>query len=244
MGTCNEARGYLNFSMHSDFIPGSSGNRRGFPQKTIESMKPSPRIFVYKMTTDNGGAPCVHNEILSLAICKPKIRGTANAGDWVIGVGGKRLGKGVIYVARVSKAVGVEYYINRKFATRPDCIYRRTGSGELVRKAGAQYHEAPGNRYHDVGSAPKYRRARVLWCKEFRYFGENREPIPVRLREFITSIGRGHRVNLSTAVHKSLVSFIRTVQAKYRKRILGKSIEKPSGSSRCNTDHGSAEVCR
>src|SRR5439155_18861080 len=102
-------RGYLNFSMHSDFIPGSSGNRRGFPQKTIESMKPSPRVFVYKMTTDNGGAPCVANEMLSLAICKPKIRGPANDGDSVIEVGGKRLGKGVIYVACVSKAVGGEY---------------------------------------------------------------------------------------------------------------------------------------
>ena len=207
-------------------------------------MKPSPRIFVYKMTTDNGGAPCVHNGILSLAICKPKIRGTAKAGDWVIGVGGKRLGEGVIYVARVSKTVGVEYYINRKFATRPDCIYRRTGSGELIRKAGAQYHEDPANLYHDVGPPPDHARARVLWCENFRYFGINREAIPERLREFITSIGRGHRVNLSTAVYKSLVSFLRAVQAKHRKRILGKSIEKPSGSSRCNTDHGSAEVCR
>jgi hypothetical protein len=207
-------------------------------------MKSGPRIFVYKMTTDNGGAPCIHKGILSLAICKPKIRVGAAKGDWIIGVGGKRLGDGVIYVARVGEAIGIEYYSRREFATRPDCIYRRTGNGELVRKAIAQYHEAPENLYHDVGSPPNYARAKVLWCDDFRYFGNKREPIPERLREFITSIGRGHRVNLSTVVHRSLRGFIRAIQAKYRNKVIGEPSETPDRSSRCNTDHGSAEVCR
>jgi len=38
-------------------------------------------IFMYKLTTDNGGAPCVENELLSLCICKPKIRMSAKVGD-------------------------------------------------------------------------------------------------------------------------------------------------------------------
>ncbi|HPY31129.1 MAG TPA: hypothetical protein PLT00_12660 [Verrucomicrobiota bacterium] len=51
-------------------------------------MKSKPRIFVYKMTADNGGAPCLMNDLLSLAICKPKIRHKAKVGDWIIGLGG------------------------------------------------------------------------------------------------------------------------------------------------------------
>ena len=37
-------------------------------------MKKPNKIYVYKMTADTGGAPCVYQGILSLAICKPKIR--------------------------------------------------------------------------------------------------------------------------------------------------------------------------
>ena len=40
-----------------------------------------PRIYFYKLTTDNGGAPCVQDNLLSLAICKPMIRMAAQVGD-------------------------------------------------------------------------------------------------------------------------------------------------------------------
>lgn len=33
-----------------------------------------PKIYFYKLTADNGGAPCVQDGLLSLAICKPMIR--------------------------------------------------------------------------------------------------------------------------------------------------------------------------
>ena len=33
-----------------------------------------PKLYIYKMTTDNGGAPCVRDEKLSLAICMPIVR--------------------------------------------------------------------------------------------------------------------------------------------------------------------------
>jgi len=39
------------------------------------------RIYFYKLTTDDGGAPCVQDGLLSLAICKPMIRGTAEVGQ-------------------------------------------------------------------------------------------------------------------------------------------------------------------
>jgi hypothetical protein len=46
-------------------------------------------IYVYKMVADNGGAPCVSNGLLSLAICKPMIRKMAESGSLIFGFGGK-----------------------------------------------------------------------------------------------------------------------------------------------------------
>ena len=64
--------------------------------------KSEPDIFIYKMVTDNGGAPCVFRKLLSLAICKPKIRKSAKKGSLVFGFGGKRYQERLIYIARVT----------------------------------------------------------------------------------------------------------------------------------------------
>ena len=44
--------------------------------------------YVYKLTVDNGGAPCVCAGMLSLAICKPAIRKNAKKGSYVFGFAG------------------------------------------------------------------------------------------------------------------------------------------------------------
>src|SRR5437667_1191593 len=52
-----------------------------------------PRLFSYTITDDTGFAPHVDKEgaYLSLATCKPRIRGAANREDWVMAVSGKEL---------------------------------------------------------------------------------------------------------------------------------------------------------
>ena len=86
---------------------------------------PEPNIYVYKIVADIGGAPCVKNNLLSLAICKPKIRKTAAKGSIVFGFGGKDYEERLIYIAKVTaKLQGDAYYRQRKYARRPDCIYR------------------------------------------------------------------------------------------------------------------------
>jgi hypothetical protein len=93
------------------------------------------KFYFYKMTTDSGGAPCVENGMLSLAICKPSIRRTARDGNIIIGFGGKKLGEKLIYVAKISKVVvtGDYYRDNASYTNRQDCIYRWQGD-ELVFK--------------------------------------------------------------------------------------------------------------
>src|SRR6266699_4199623 len=130
-------------------------------------MKPEPDIFIYKMVADNGGAPCVVRNLLSLAICKPKIRKSAEKGSLIFGFGGKGYDERLIYIARVTdKLEGQAYYQRKEYARRPDCIYRVVGD-RAVRKETARYHFQSDERKKDVGF--HFENGFVLLSKDFRY---------------------------------------------------------------------------
>lgn len=131
------------------------------------------KIYFYKLTVDDNGAPCVTSSLLSLAICKPMIRNTAIKGDIIIGFAANSLhaNNRLIYVARVTeKLVNGDYFKPGKYNRRSDCIYewRR---GRFISRAGAIHHGAPGDLVHDIGKHPNYPRANTLLSSEFCYFG-------------------------------------------------------------------------
>ena len=89
-------------------------------RRYLDDIEPATKIYFYKMTTDNGGAPCVQNGLLSLAICKRMIRRTAKEENIIIGFGGKKnLGEKLIYVAEIEKVEinGVSYFQIRSLKT-------------------------------------------------------------------------------------------------------------------------------
>lgn len=51
------------------------------------------RLYVYVVTHDTGFAPNPFHGYCTLATCKPHIRGRAEAGDWVIGLGSTQNGQ-------------------------------------------------------------------------------------------------------------------------------------------------------
>lgn len=100
--------------------------------------QPSQRFYVYKVVVDNGGAPCVYHNTLSLAICKPVIRRTAKVGDLVIGFGGngEKIRNRLVYIAEITeKSTAGDYYYLAKYEKRPDCIYEWTDDGHLCHQA-------------------------------------------------------------------------------------------------------------
>jgi hypothetical protein len=127
------------------------------------------RIYFYKLTEDNGGAPCVTSDLLSLAICKPMIRKTAKEGDLIFGFGANSLDPDnrldpynrLIYVARVTeKLPDGKYYKDPQFAQRADCIYRciyRVEGDSYEWKPGSLHH-GPDHLGHDLGKCPNYLR--------------------------------------------------------------------------------------
>jgi hypothetical protein len=195
------------------------------------------------MTTDNGGAPCVHRGVLSLALCKPIIRKKASIGSLIFGFGGKRLGGRLIYAARVTgkPELGEEdYYHDPRFRHRPDCIYRDV-NGKPRRIAGAKFHWQSDQTKKDVG--PRFQNAHVLISKNFRYFGgdgttQYRETCPA-LVKMLDRFTQGHRVNHDPAVRKELRRLAKT----FWKNFPPNKPDRPSDadkSRRCNSESPSA----
>jgi hypothetical protein len=170
------------------------------------------KIYFYKLIADNGGAPCVAKGLLSLAICKPMIRRTAEIGNIVIGFAANSLSEDnrLIYVARINeKLINGDYYRPGKYNGRADCIYEWR-NGRFVPRAGALYHGSPGDLVHDLGHHPDYPRANTLFSQEFCYFGASgtdayKKAFPI-VAKAVKTLGRGHRVhhdpNLLTALEK------------------------------------------
>jgi hypothetical protein len=136
------------------------------------------KYWVYKMTYDTSAAPHVRDGVLSLAICKPRIREDAAEGDIIFGISGRsrRVNRGerLIYVAEVTKKLtrSGEYYESAKYRGRWDCIYDRVGE-KLVWRPGSLFHkDDPVALRRDIGPAPLYPRAIALLSDDFRYLGD------------------------------------------------------------------------
>jgi hypothetical protein len=190
-----------------------------------------PRLYVYKLTTDDGGAPCVDGDrVLTLAICKPRIRTTARVGDVVFGFAGKRLSPDnrLIYIARVTSVEeDGDYYENAKYEHRVDRIYIRGDDGRFRVRSDARRHEDGKELARDVGSFPEYDRARVLISEDYRYFGSapgshtaDLSPYP-RLRGLLRTMGRGHRVNHAPELWAELVELLGSAWSDHLPQIVG-----------------------
>src|SRR6266487_1832153 len=157
-------------------------------------------LFSYIMKDDTGFAPCVDPacQYLSLACCKPVIRSVAEATDWILGFGGRRLseksGRDVvgrlIYAARISKVVDFDsYYSNPMFKGRVDNIYH---SVDGMRREWIQTK----NPYHVERKIRHDTKAnRVLISNHFLYFGPSGPKIEEIGNEFskLLKKGPGHK---------------------------------------------------
>ncbi len=169
------------------------------------------RTYLYKLTSDRGGAPCAiepppgSEPLLTLAICKPAIRRTAQPGDRILGITSHSLAHSdgyplgcVIYAAIVQEGVDARDYFDTPFAHRPDCIYefhRQNWKAAHTGRSGL--HRDVRHILKDLGHYPHYKNGRVLVAHDFRYFGAAAPRIPDRLHLLSVAsetLGQGHRV--------------------------------------------------
>ena len=203
------------------------------------------QIYYYILAVDDGFAPCVDNEVLTLAICKPAIRRTADEGDWMIGISPKEDGHKLCYAAQVTRKIpGQKYYTQKMFLERGDCIYSFDGTRFSLRKRRRVHTEADKKR--DLGRFHTYQNAFVLKIsrRSFWYYGNNARSIsPTQypaLNHRLNYLQQGHRVRHSPAVHKELLAIISWLRRR-KPGVHGNPRNPPSRvshDSTCSKHHG------
>jgi hypothetical protein len=213
-------------------------------------MEPN-RFYVYKCVVDDGAAPCVDDNILTLTICKPQIRSTAKHRNLIFAFGSNTEAppNRLVYIAQVSRRMpSAEYFGGNEFRHRRDAIYERTPDGQLTLRTDAQVHTDADHRPRDVGIPPKYQRANALVCNDFRYFGRNgrddwksRAPL---LTALVEGLGQGHRVNFTPALAQELQSLKEWAWEQYpQTKVLGTPLHRTGEIADDDKDE-TVEICK
>jgi hypothetical protein len=194
------------------------------------------KIHFYKLTADNGGAPCVHRGLLSLAICKPMIRKTAKEGDLIFGFAANSLSQDnrLIYVARITdKPCDGAYYTSDRYSRRGDCIYEFK-NGRFARRKRAKHHLNPKDLIHDLGRRP-YSKANVLLSTDFRYFGkagtDDYKSKFRRVKYAVERLRRGHRVHQNAELRDQLLDMRDWIWRTATQKKIGQPTSAPSGET-------------
>lgn len=183
------------------------------------------RLFSYKLQSDTGFAPNPFWGVLTLATCKPQIRKSKKAGDWIAGfsskglcgdhVGEERL---IFLMQTTDKLTIAQYFSHPDFQHKiPDLT-----SEEFVYQAGDNIYKPQDhgfiqlpNRNHTVNDtlhdvSGKF----VLVSTQFYYFGKSPIKIPEHIRP---TIPRGQSAHgFLTHDKKRATSFVTFVIKQYQ----------------------------
>ncbi|WP_342782351.1 hypothetical protein [Roseimicrobium gellanilyticum] len=150
------------------------------------------QLFMYVVDRDFGFAPNPFHGKCTLATCKPKLRKSAEIGDWVIGVGGGRLkasGKCIFAMRVTEKLTFNDYWLNPVFHDKRPI---RNGSKKMM-VGDNIYHRDPGRQVwtqadshhsNEDGSVNEHNLANdtqvdaVLVSNHFYYFGQAAPDLP------------------------------------------------------------------
>lgn len=176
-------------------------------------------LYSYTIPYDDGAAPNPFWGKLTLAICKPVIRRTADIDDWVVATGSKNAEMGdlqfkIVYVMKVTNKMSLQEYDDYCKKNLPnkipdtqnndtrlhigDCIYDFTS--EPNGKLRPSVHGF-GNRETDLGGE------NVLLSSHFYYFGNKPIDLPKEFHRIIKS-NQGHKSKSNDAIADSFVSWI------------------------------------
>ncbi len=184
------------------------------------------RLYSYIVARDFGFAPNPFYGWCTLATCKPKIRGSAEIGDWIVGTGAKTkydLAGRLIYAMQVGEVMDFDsYWDDPRFQCKRPLL-----NGSLKQLYGDNVYHRNRGRWKQVDShhslddgRPNARNIardtsvnRLLVGQRFVYFGAAPPWIPKTLRPFkrtdedLCCPSQGHRVHseaLATAFEEWL----------------------------------------
>lgn len=172
----------------------------------IQQIVSMASIFLYVVDRDFGFAPNPFHGYCSLATCKPKIRNSAVVGDWIFGLGGKRLGATgkCIFAMKVTNIITFNEYWNNPLYNDKKPV--RNGSKKMVLGDNIYHYDDTSNSWFQAfshhsnidGSLNEYNLKRdttsknVLLSTHFYYFGKEAPTIPkdiLRLLKYKNGVG-------------------------------------------------------
>lgn len=181
------------------------------------------RLHSYIVARDYGFAPNPFFGYCTLATCKPKIRKTADFGDWIVGTGSKseNLAGHLVYAMRVAESLSLNAYWNdpRFMDKRPDLYssekraygdniyYSDENSGEWCQM---DSHHSCADGTPNIRNIRRDTSAdRVLISDEFVYFGGEGPRIPEFNGVSVVHTTQGHKNNFPRAVVEDFIEWVR-----------------------------------
>lgn len=186
-------------------------------------------LYLYVVDRDFGFAPNPFHGYCTLATCKPKIRKHAQIGDWIMGVGGRRLsatGK-CVFLLKVSEILTFnDYWTDIRFQKKKplrngslvmmvgDNIYHQQVTNDSWIQEDSHHSNQDGscnseNLTRDTGST------NVLVSEHFYYFGKC--ALPVDLASIGYKNGVGHSKKLLS--DEAVAAFIEKIEQHHKNAI-------------------------
>lgn len=162
------------------------------------------RYFSYVLSRDFGFAPNPFNGICTLATCKPRIRKSAQIGDWIFGTSSTRGGQisKLIYAMKVEEKITFnEYWADPLYQTKKPVMngsLKKMYGDNIYYWDGINWHQADSHHSLDDGTPNELNLNRdtsvdaVLISRQFYYFGAKRFEIPKEMIENVVKKGPGH----------------------------------------------------
>jgi hypothetical protein len=179
------------------------------------------KIYSYVVKHDNGFAPNPFYGFCTLACCKPKIRKSAEEGDWVVGTGSvNNIGNDkIIYAMKITEKLTFEQYSHDerfipkipgvgKIEIRGDNIYYKDKDGQLVQRR--SYHKEK-DKLRDLSTDA------VLISDYYFYFGKKGILIPENFRAIVKN-GPGHKCNFNPSF---VIDFTNWLESNFSKGLQG-----------------------
>lgn len=153
-------------------------------------------IRAYIVEHDIGFAPNPFFGVCTLAACKPRIRGSAEVGDWVVGIGSTADGiRGkLVYAMRVEEELTFdEYWSDERFQEKKPTFYgslmQAQGDNIYHRGENGEWVQEPSRHTHPDADMTQKHIARdtdadaVLVSQTYVYFGRGAVAIPPDLKD-------------------------------------------------------------
>lgn len=167
--------------------------------------KQNPKVYTYIVSRDYGFAPNPFFGYCTLACCKQQMRKTVQKGDWILGLGSKKLKcrDNLIYIMKVTEILNFnDYFADPRFQVKKpdlkgslttihgDNVYYTLKNGYF--KQSECHHSHPTLDIKKANQKKDTSCDKVLISNHFFYFGDKFIPLSKELKDLTEKLRSSH----------------------------------------------------